>query len=474
MSVSGLFISLCVILQPNCESVASFSLEWSKASGRLQRLFCEEVQLLPFSVAGSTGCSPSFLHFVACEVNWFRAIVLHSGLRTLKGSRSRALRGMAEGNWWEAPGAAPLAFELTAERLELLPWTWQSVGQSRPPTRSRSRTRGRLCELCGHAYLGNRECEGAERCPRFFGGRRHELEWHQGFWVPSRLAAAWRSADAAARARDTVPTAGASSGAEAPGPPPKRPPPMAAACGVALLRSSLPPKPPPTGGASPPPATALPSWDPKPPPAMPGRIWPPPTGGASPASDPKPPPPMLGRTGPPPTGGAGPPPSTALPKRDPKPPPALDPRLVVRQVSAVDPRLMVKQPPTPAQLAAYEVSRVLRVSSGWDASDVLSCAGSASSRGPARGAPFPEPHAAFVGQDDTVVAPVESGSELAAAAAGESGIPGVSVEAEARSLISGLGAEVARHLAAGGDGYPLPPYAKRPATGAGRGVGGQS
>ena len=157
---------------------------------------------------------------------------------------------MIEGIWWEDADSPRPGFQLTAERLTLVPWSWFMARQSRPPSQSRSRSRGRLCELCGLAYRGDRECEGAARCPRYFGARRHELEWHQGYWVPARLVAEWRVADAAARAREVG--SGARPAGPA-GPPAKRPHPMAAACGVALLRNSLqlraPPRPPPvTGG----------------------------------------------------------------------------------------------------------------------------------------------------------------------------------------------------------------------------------
>lgn len=155
---------------------------------------------------------------------------------------------MAEGNWWEDFDASLPAFHLSADRLAMVPWAVHAGRQSRPPAPGRSKAGGRLCELCGAAYLGNHECTGGARCPRYYNARRRELEWHQGFWLPMRLVVLWRSTDEEARARE-----GRAIVAASPGRAPKPPPPMPAPLAVVCL-----PKPPPWGIVRPghPPASA--------------------------------------------------------------------------------------------------------------------------------------------------------------------------------------------------------------------------
>ena len=344
---------------------------------------------------------------------------------------------MADGNWWEDFDASLPEFQLSAERLAMVPWAPHAGRQSRPPAHGRSRSGGRLCELCGAAYLGNRECAGGARCPRHHSARRRELEWHHGFWLPTRLVVQWRIADEETRAREggaiIIPAGPVR-------PPPKPPPPAPAPFAVACL-----PKPPPWGVVR-----------------------------------------------------AGFPPAATEPPR--KAPP--------------DPRLMVKQPPTRSQLSAYTEEQATKAGrraereapppeplAAWVPSDLIpsdvpsrgpphpasssagvscgsaarggeSCAGAPSEgeKGAGKRAPFPEPlSSAFIGQDDTVVAPDEYEDVNMVVD------PVAPVVLEARRLIGELGVEVARHLVQEGApqvcGYSHPPIAQEPARGAGRGGG---
>ena len=112
---------------------------------------------------------------LAAEIDW-----INGGGYTLRrfGARTsaRCAAGMAEGSWWDDFNASLPSFHVSADRLAMIPWAVHAGRQSRPPAPGRSRAGGRQCELCGAAYLGNHECTGGARCPRYYNARRRELE----------------------------------------------------------------------------------------------------------------------------------------------------------------------------------------------------------------------------------------------------------------------------------------------------------
>ena len=107
--------------------------------------------------------------------------------------------------------ASCVMVRLTTERLAAMPWTAFAGIMPCEPRRARRGPRGqRLCDFCGAAYAGNdfrhpgaleiagasRRCEGGRACPRFYGRRRREVHFEQGYWIDSYLAAQWEAEDA--------------------------------------------------------------------------------------------------------------------------------------------------------------------------------------------------------------------------------------------------------------------------------------
>ena len=89
--------------------------------------------------------------------------------------------------------------ELSADRRQQLPWAVEGSWRPGPPLKGlKTPEGGRLCELCGASYLGERACEGGQSCPRWYGLRRRQLIWSGGFWVLHGLLQKWETEDAAA------------------------------------------------------------------------------------------------------------------------------------------------------------------------------------------------------------------------------------------------------------------------------------
>ena len=91
---------------------------------------------------------------------------------------------------------------LDGSRVLQLAWGGYTSRMSREPRRRAHSPGGsRLCDLCSSRYLGDRgdgrgsRCGGGRACPRSWGCRRRDVEWHDGYWVPLAMADKWEAED---------------------------------------------------------------------------------------------------------------------------------------------------------------------------------------------------------------------------------------------------------------------------------------